>query len=469
MAEPDDLLIHRNSLGSLPEELIREILLILLPQHFQTPYLFPEKYPWNLSAINRKWRTTCLATPEIWTRIVVTYHTCLLRCGICIAEGMIARCALQVDRSRSSPLVVDLMALRMSNKYGRSRKCVLSTLRILASQTERWRTLYIDLDTVPLDSLRLLLREQTRFSSLNTLEVNCHDNIDFVLELPFIPSSLMSLQTLSLFTWNSSSLDNTQFPWNRLTLIHLWDYVGDGLGIAQLLSTCTSLASFIITGTLDNDPDMDHVDELVDNSIVLNQLLHLQSDYSSCDIVFGILPKLNTPNLRSISFGFLNNEAIVNLAALITRSGCKPISLDISYTQGTNAAPLLAVSTTVQVLQLKDCESNECPLADCDEYLALLMYRNGSSTLVPSLRRLKIEDLQLDPALLAQVIRSRNASDASVTISPIERVEITCLADGPDPKYGKHPIAQFYGRILEVCLSEGHTRRVPCEIITDPQ
>ncbi|TFL00906.1 hypothetical protein BDV98DRAFT_99197 [Pterulicium gracile] len=137
------------------------------------------KTPWNIAAVNRRWKQISLSYRRLWTNIEIPdSHTCDEVGGLCVVQFPIIRCYRQLERSRSLPLNVDTLSLCC--------ECNQSVVRIAATQCRRWESFKFNLgidECFNEVDFGKLFPHYVDLSGLKFLEYNSRD--DFRISLPF--------------------------------------------------------------------------------------------------------------------------------------------------------------------------------------------------------------------------------------------------------------------------------------------
>ncbi|TFL05113.1 hypothetical protein BDV98DRAFT_561497 [Pterulicium gracile] len=453
--------------------------------------------PWNLAAVCRRWRTLCIGTARLWTCFEVGGgHMCNVVDETCTSsQVVILRCCLMLQRSQNLPIHVDCTYAE--------RTCAKSMMRALTKHAHRWASLLFhpdELFTVP--TFNRLLRPPVHFTALRHLDYQCEANYERMFRLGpyFDTTSLPALTSLRLGSWlGDMSVDSNSFPWAQLHHICLANYIGDQEGILALLTSCPNITHFSFSTTYCFTED---VENFQPNGVLLNELVQLEMsipggwmDKDCLDLV-QILLYIRAPKLRRLAVLHCGNIGSGrplddNLVDLVTRSGCRIRSLDVTKsweapdTESEDEDYVLhlprlfsKVSQDLEDLMIIADVAEEAYKDDCDDLFAEMLTTGGSSdTLFPRLSRLRIEDMQFDPILLAEVIQFRQAQGPSgqgesTDVVPLDRVEIQYkqTPDGDLPGK-KHPVAAFYAATLSNVLS-GCGSELPnpkCDLVFDSQ
>ncbi|TFL00903.1 hypothetical protein BDV98DRAFT_99096 [Pterulicium gracile] len=119
--------------------------------------------PWNNAAVIRSWRELSLSNRRLWTHISPqNSHICKVVDGMCITQFPMTRCYRQLERSRSLPLIVDIL--------DKSCDCDQSVIRIAATQCRRWEIFTVDLEATKAVYFKELFPNHLNFSGVKFLE-----------------------------------------------------------------------------------------------------------------------------------------------------------------------------------------------------------------------------------------------------------------------------------------------------------
>ncbi|KAJ7605751.1 hypothetical protein DFH06DRAFT_1487108 [Mycena polygramma] len=142
---------RRSPVARIPREILTNIFLLSRPSIQEARgtqwWTALERSPWSLGQVSRRWRAVALASPALWSFIVIKNPSddeC--------APYSLAMLETQLARARTSPLdiVLDYERNDDSDDY-----VVREALKVLAAHSARWRTLYITAQQlVDLSSLR---------------------------------------------------------------------------------------------------------------------------------------------------------------------------------------------------------------------------------------------------------------------------------------------------------------------------
>ncbi|TFL05498.1 hypothetical protein BDV98DRAFT_653273 [Pterulicium gracile] len=92
-----------------PAFLCEELLAQILTSATRQEERYSRSEPWNFAAVCRKWRTSCLSNPNLWTYFATfDEHDCHLFKGICTSKLSLTRCILQLQSSKQYLLNVDI-------------------------------------------------------------------------------------------------------------------------------------------------------------------------------------------------------------------------------------------------------------------------------------------------------------------------------------------------------------------------
>jgi hypothetical protein len=444
------------------------------------------------AALNKEWRSISLDTPILWNQLKTVDHTCLLKRGICTARLPLIRCSLQLERSRSLPLSIDATSLdcRMENgdSFSTACRCQFSTLRICAFECERWKELTFDINMMSALDFKSILPIQPRFPVLEILDFDEGCSFDMAGEWMSLfgnmPSdALPSLTSLTLAR-SECDINAPNFPWSRLSYLTLECFVGDGVALVQLLSSCSNLLSLSILGRLDYHR-LASLDPYLPSITTLNKLQDLiflflfNLDQDTPSIPLDILPLFKAPNLRSLKLSHLTEGDLSTLVDFLARSGSSLLTeVQLPFRETYAYDPLLKLLPNLQTLLLHSgiADPDSVTLEDCDGLLKVLIHEEGSPCYAPKLEYLSFEDLQFDPVLMARVIRSRNTLPASAqdkAHAPLTLFELGFQQrsssgsesdrDEEDESDQSDSLAEFYVDIIETCLATSNIQ-CPCEV-----
>jgi hypothetical protein len=497
---------HRTAPSLLPE-LIRETLLIANHMTMNDNFdFFKQKsdrmFPWNTAAIDKTWRSICLDTAALWTKVTTVHHICNLKCGICVSDLPLVRCFLQLERSRSLPLFISAYNLRSwipSGENGATQSdslcaCNLSILRACAFECQRWNKLAISLDGLnSCQDFQRVLPPQPHFPLLQNLDLIEHCSENLTQEFLSLFGSKFGSSTpltLSIAGLQWEVTEAPDFPWNRLSFLRIDDYMGSEDTLVSLLSWCFNIVSFTMGG---HGQPAYRPPELPDPSlprITLSQLKELnfefnfdyddnEQEYSPATPV-GVLSFFNTPNLQSLALsGFPKDKWADETIILLSRLGCSLTKAKLPYypTVGDNHKFNLLLQSLSSLKYLECYSGDISPLEDGNELLMLLLREEGSLYCIPKLEVLTLSDICFDPALLARVIQTRNTLPSSAEdagFSPLGEVKIThsTALDSAGNDNGQtrqsRALTKFYGRMLETSLATFKLTH-PCKISVIPR
>ncbi|KAJ7280878.1 hypothetical protein C8J57DRAFT_1711836 [Mycena rebaudengoi] len=218
-----------------------------------------------------------------------------------------------VSRSKDCPLSISLQ--RSSPQW-----LEVDFIQVIIPHSERWE--HIDLK-LPIESLRLiganfpLLRSLTLGPSRFEREADPLDAISLFSNAPLLKQVALSDYFRSF---------EIQLPWSQLTSISVSRW--SAAGCPEILQRSAALREFCC----------DYVDVIDSNLLPVAPLRYLHS------LKFGggyghqqLLEAFTTPALQHITIPDREDDAILNINALISRSHCTLASLRILYTRNTDA------------------------------------------------------------------------------------------------------------------------------------
>ncbi|KAF9257758.1 hypothetical protein L218DRAFT_935524 [Marasmius fiardii PR-910] len=150
----------------IPSELLGKIFsftadLSTTEDPFQTPSsLHPTSTPWVLSQVCQPWRKLVLGDPRLWSRLSLALPH---RASPPFLQREVYRLNLQLHRS--ADLSLDVIAMTQNSKEDMN-----PLLLLLCSQSQRWKTLHIELDDKDAPTLSLI---RNHLPLLEFLHVRC--------------------------------------------------------------------------------------------------------------------------------------------------------------------------------------------------------------------------------------------------------------------------------------------------------
>lgn len=401
--------------------------------------------PWNLSATCKQWRTVCLNSPRLWTKLHFRNHRCIPTKGparsrdTCGNSLGLLRYYLALDRAKDRSLIVN------ASVEGRAHECCASMLQILSFRRRNTWT------ALKLGTAVMFMVPWTRFSAqlatLETLDVDTYfhvnsqinpDSLDSqFLNLPQAFADLENIRAVrigGLIGASPSLLEH--LPWIQLQVVSLHRYTGTSETIMLLLQLCHNLRSLHLHCTDHLSPPRDMTSFPL-GSVIAPFLEALEIETasvvaSSSGPIMSILPSISTPKLTCMR---INVRPDINLAdeqtivGLLRRSSCHLTHLELEI-----AWCMFAPVTDFLLRELKDLractlsyridwdrQQDRAALYDCaDSFLEQLIAKDGSPIGLPRLERFKLRNLTFEPALLIQIVESRLKKEGFTAISALD-------------------------------------------------
>ncbi|KAJ7659292.1 hypothetical protein DFH06DRAFT_439152 [Mycena polygramma] len=310
---------------TLPNEIMSEIFMHLLPQYPLCPPLTGNLSPHLLLRVCRKWRDIALSTPILWRAILVekTIPDCdplrrrMTDNKMSVARGQASRVKSWLDRSGRLPLSIQIVEYEFLEE---------DILRAIVPHHARWE--YVSLHNIRLNQL---LPVEGPMSLLRQLEIRAPGNISTTMAFPAMPQ----LRTATLWNFYYSP---ALLPWSQLTSLtligkHPHECVSV-LSHASNLRYC-ELAMFGGDWQPPTQPDISlpHLESLV--LVPWSKIKHFPDRYLLCFLV-PALRRLQVPELG------LGSDPIATLTSFISSSGCKLEELRITGEPNPRAAYLAA-------------------------------------------------------------------------------------------------------------------------------
>ncbi|KAJ7629655.1 hypothetical protein DFH06DRAFT_1338073 [Mycena polygramma] len=284
---------------TLPNEIISEIFLHVLPSHPDFPPLTGLSSPNLLTRICRQWREIALRTPLLWSAISSLDHYA----GHSEARAF----RLWLERSRCCPLY-----LRVGTNTTWATDEVLEAV---LSHSTRWQ--YLEMDLQALDG-RVL---GSPMPLLRHLELMVGDD-------PHDSVSLREVPLLRTVALGHIPALRVILPWAQLTTLTLCDLLPSEC-VPILLQT-PNLVHFTLrlyfTPSPDNPDRRDISLPYLESLIMFDLERHSLVDF---------LPAFIVPALRSLEIPerFLAHNPIDSLTAFISKSGCTLETLHITWSK----------------------------------------------------------------------------------------------------------------------------------------
>ncbi|KAJ7022138.1 hypothetical protein C8F04DRAFT_1012626 [Mycena alexandri] len=297
----------RSPMRRLPPEILGEIFTFA---GLDAGFLTFDSAPWLLTRICRHWSAVCLATPKLWSTLVLNLDGPE-------PPGMVALTKLHLQRSANVPLSV-----QFSEEDG--VKSSSPILEAIISHSDRWRIADVYL-TLPL--LNQITSIRGRLSSLTQFMVSvdyaASDSVELDAEFWNILTIAPNLQFLRAHSWDMRTMRPTPFTvaWNRLTrLSTTFASNTEALSILRQLSDIVECKfAFTMTDPLQMDSPVIRLPHLRFLGLQIQDPQDAQvgrpgSMYSS------MLDFLVTPCLQSLATDDTADESAV--LGLIDRSDC---------------------------------------------------------------------------------------------------------------------------------------------------
>ncbi|KAL0574891.1 hypothetical protein V5O48_007063, partial [Marasmius crinis-equi] len=278
------------------------------------------KAPWVLGQVCRSWRLLSLSTPDLWTRIDVswkhapkTFHTDRIQSLETVFLHQLERCGKQ-------PLTI---SYRSSSRPSSDRLLQEDLLLHLYAQSSQWKHVSLKVDVV---SLIPLNHNSGRFPSLQTLHVNVLDG-DWTLlggdafrtldDLPSLESFSMSGDTVTGVLERASQLSWKQII--RYASLETSRWYPDVEQYHQILPKLENLQTCVLD-TAVSDPQGPPL-QLTLHMHFLHTLVLVQPDPYKLDGVEPLLKLLALPALRVLRLPSVFN-CPKTLVEFLDRSCC---------------------------------------------------------------------------------------------------------------------------------------------------
>lgn len=398
-------------------------------------------------------------------------------------EAAVLRLSLQLQRSKSIPIDIRFRP--------DSRSCSEVLLQDLAEHSGRWRTLLFYTGDSragrDLDVLYRVFPPPVHFRALEDLHYYCDPDCDghLRLGLHFTAISLPILKYLRLDGWQGEMKTDyghncleppKLFPWSQLQHLHLKHTAADYVSILRLLQACPALIHFCSCLSLAPDEVLSTPQSQLDCDIILmGELVQLEVDLDGDDENPSSATQMNI--FRFLSAPKLHTLAINKCGDFITRSRCAVRCLDLtrSWTEGGEelSAPIPSFLPKVShgLEELNVSLDNDFYSQNLENLLGRMIATDDSTTeghLFPHLKVLHIRDLEVNPDLLARIIRSRQKHVRRDTEPPrcLERVKIRYRVKLPH--YEQQLFPDEYVAAVDVILSNAQTANA-CNFMFDPK
>ncbi|KAJ7353260.1 hypothetical protein DFH08DRAFT_856356, partial [Mycena albidolilacea] len=294
------LAIYTYPVLTLPNEIVSEIFVQVLPDFPRYPPPIGPLSPYLLCQICRKWRDIVFSTPALWSVISLSFR----KAGR--VPQKLRYLQTSIERSGSCRLSLKLGTCLNNSRLVELRRMIIAHFH---------RVEYLDLSSWP--GFKFPTDTELSLPRLRGL------NLGYSVEELITPFVAPLLQRVVLRTLPSSI-----FPWFQLTVITVrWVKLNDySYLMHQLVNVVHCRLSIYPTGNLSfGDITLGHLETF----ILENLSSHLALP--------GIIATLTLPALRRFqiaeTFFAAQDDTVDSITALVTRSGCNLRELSITNVQ----------------------------------------------------------------------------------------------------------------------------------------
>ncbi|KAJ7854660.1 hypothetical protein B0H13DRAFT_2206211 [Mycena leptocephala] len=287
---------------TLPNEIIAEIFIQYVDEH-------PNRSPMRLASVCRLWRAVAVSTCKLWTYFNSGHRfTCHPGSGFDTRPHLADLLLCWLPRAGRLPLDI---CLKLPTSPSPESDQIL---RILGQYSSQWKSL----DLASNGPFSFPADVRGPFPHLTTVALWAHPSSLGATTIPTLVNAPhlreVQLDAIELVDWRTS------VPWTQLTNLDLLFH--DVLECLEILTYTPNLE--VLTFRTDHGPE--------DPILLAPPMLHrLHTLKLGPDGGNELLPYLNLPALDDLRLSSVTWESVEAVAALITRSGCSPTTLLLSF------------------------------------------------------------------------------------------------------------------------------------------
>ncbi|KAJ7726391.1 hypothetical protein B0H16DRAFT_1894815 [Mycena metata] len=369
----------------IPPEVLTHIFLLSAPSlqelKFGTWYDLLEQSPWTLGRICRRWRAVALASPAIWSTIIIHGEYDAEPCSLPMLET-------QLIRSGTYPLEIFFDCER--RRYDRTADM---TLEALAKHTARWKTFYIvqtQLDRMPSVRGRVPLLEKVGVWESEEGQAGTDDGFSHPPQIAHfaIAPRLRSVEVVMCYP-------GFEWPWSQLTRYESRDPWEAHITALHRLKNLESCSLIIANGDYGDDEVPPYPSDRVLQLAKLRQLELSTERYVYGPFDWTCPSWLRLPALTELS---IPDAMLDGLPRMLQLSRCSLTTLHITAGCPSVAAilPVFQSNPDITELLITLGRSSALRQTDIGPFIALLSLTPNAPILLPKLSTLILSNVPKD-------------------------------------------------------------------------
>ena len=340
---------------AIPAEILSEIFHLLCDEPIDLGKLENNsclaRFPWAVGQVCRRWRTTFLSCPVLWTCLLLQLDPRFDSHSAAYLAEMKRRSAIYLKRSGQLPLTVTISTAFSWNETFESP--IVTICNMLLSCSDRWRKADIVLTLASYVNYDALLECRGRMPILESLRItlSAFEDPQKYLNVFEIAPRLTELDLRSFY----GCTGRWTFPWEQLTKLRLYTYHAwfTHRTIAELRAFLSQLQNVEELGFVSDDGAVQH---LRGPPVHLPRLRSLEASI----LYPGVFSWFQVPLLEHLSLvdpedGLADPyHPREELLSLIDRSSCRIRQLTLQYCSIEHIHSAMQILANVEGLYIKN-------------------------------------------------------------------------------------------------------------------